>query len=103
MILSILLFVLNVTWQEPDVPLKPSDEFQLTIDYQFKARPSSSNGNLNIDYQNDRIVREGGSGPLPYLIIKFKMLKLAEQEVRVKVANNAAKIVLTKKAKVGED
>src|SRR5215218_4884250 len=103
MILSILLFILNVTWQDPDVPLKPTDDFQLTVDYQFKTRPSSNNANLNIDYANDRILKEGGAGPLPYLIIKYKMLKLAEQEVRVKVINNSLKTALSKKARQGEE
>ena len=103
MILSILVFVLNV-WQEPNVPLKPNDEFQLTVDYKFKTRASSSNNsNLNIDYQNERILKEGGSGPLPYLIINFKMLKLSAEEVRVKVVNNAPKVELSKKVKQGDD
>jgi hypothetical protein len=103
MILSILLFILNVTWQEPEVPLKPNDQFQLTLDYQFKTRTASNNSNINIDYQNDRIVKEGGSGPLPYLIITCKMLKLAEQELRVKVSNNALKTAFSKKVKEGEE
>src|SRR4051812_8404699 len=104
MILSLLLVLLNVTWQEPEVPLKPTDEFQLTVDYRFKTMgATSSHSNLNIDYANDRILKEGGAGPMPYLVIKFKMLKLAEQEVRAKVINNAPKIVLSKKVKEGED
>jgi hypothetical protein len=104
MFLSFLLLILNGPWQEADVPLKSNDDFQLTIDYQFKSRSSlSSNSNLNIDYQNDRILREGGSGPLPYLIIKCKVLKLAEQEVRVKVLSNDSKTELSKKIKEGEE
>jgi hypothetical protein len=105
MILAVLFLILNVAQQgEPEVPLKPNDEFQLTVDYKFKTRSAlSTNSNLNIDYANDRILKEGGSGPMPYLIIKFKMLKLSEQETRVKVISNASKMVLSKKVKEGED
>src|SRR5215510_11487746 len=102
--LSILLFILSAIWQEPNVPLKPNDEFQLTVDYKFKTRPATSgHSNINYDYANDRIVREGGSGPLPYLVIKFKTLKLSEQEVRVRVENNTPKTVFTKKVVEGDE
>jgi hypothetical protein len=102
--LSILLFILSVTWQEPNVPLKPNDQFQLTLDYKFKTRQSTSgNSNINYDYQNDRIVKDGGSGPLPYLLINFKMLKLTEQEVRVRVENNTLKNVFAKKVAEGDE
>lgn len=102
--LTVIFFVLVAGWQEPQVPLKPSDEFQLTVDYRFKTRPSTSGqSNINYDYQNDRIVREGGGGPLPYLVIKFKTLKLAEQESRVRVENNVPKTVLTKKVAEGDE
>ncbi len=104
MILSILLFILGTTSQEPDVPLKPNEDFQLTVDYKFKSRAATSNNsNLNIDYANDRIVKEGGSGPLPYLIIKFKMVRLSKEEVRVKVVNNVPKVELSRKAKEGDE
>ncbi len=104
MLISLVLVFLFGPWQEVKVPSKPNEEFQLTIDYQFKTRSAvSGNSNLNIDYQNDKILKDGGSGPLPYLKVRFKMLKLGPQEVRVKVLSNALKTELARKVKEGEE
>lgn len=99
----LLLFVAIAKAQTSEAPFKPNEEFQLTVDYKFKPRPTANNSNLNIDYTNDSFQRKSVDGPLPYLGINFKMLKLRDNEVRVRVINNANRNVLTRKAKEGED
>ncbi len=102
-LLPLLFFVSVAKAQTSEAPFKPNEEFQLTVDYKFKPRPTANNSNLNIDYTNDSFQRKSADGPLPYLGINFKMLKIKDNEVRVKVVNNANRTVLTKKAKEGEE
>ncbi len=103
MIISILMVLLGVPLQT-EVPFKPNEEFQLQVDYKFKVRTGNNSSTLQIDFDKGNLEeKKTADGPLPYLIINFKMLKLSDQEVRVKVINNFGKLFLTKKIKAGED
>jgi hypothetical protein len=103
MILSILLFLFSDSLQEL-VLVKSTDEFELTVDYSFKQRSGHSDSNLRVDYGTDNLNQKdiGGSGPLPYLVVYFKMIKLDDSEVRVRVVNNFGKLVYSGKTVQGE-
>jgi hypothetical protein len=83
---SIFFFLILVLVQ--DVAFKPSDEFELKLDYQFKPRPQRDISNVDIDDATRERIARGGSGILPYLILNLKLLKLADEEVRIQITSN---------------
>jgi hypothetical protein len=103
MVYSLFLFIINFLWQTPEPPLKPDVDFQLRVEYMFKQRPTSNSGNVAVDFESDKLERRTAEGPLPYLIVYFKVLKLAENEVRVKVVTESGRTVVTRKAREGEE
>lgn len=93
--LSILLFV-ALAWQEV-VPYKPSDEFEVTIDYKFQDRPPIESK----DYQVSNDEKNRKSGPLPYLKLQLTFLKLSSDEIKVKIVNSNGRMVYNRKATEG--
>lgn len=85
--------------QEP-VVYKPDTEFVMTLDYNVRERNaqsvSVSKPTFDASHQT-----ETRSGPLPYLILNFKITKLSEDEVRFKVVTNTSKTVMNKKIQAG--
>jgi len=94
-----LLFFL----QSAGPPYKASDEFEVKIDFQIKARPLTPDNNASkIDLTETTDVREKKqAGPSPYLAFKVKFLKLSDQEVKVKITDGSGKTVYQKKSKEG--
>ncbi|NOT76407.1 MAG: hypothetical protein HOP08_15870 [Cyclobacteriaceae bacterium] len=103
MIFSLLLILLSGNYAQQKEAFKPSTEFELKIDYQFKQR-SVAESRQRPDYSTDGNEKSKPSeGPLPYLIINFKILKLSEQEVRVKAVDYFGKSILSKKVETGDN
>lgn len=80
-----------------DIPLKPDEEFDVKLDYQFKPRPSSDKNTVHLgetvrDYQ-----QRAGAGVLPYLILNITLHKLPEQKMRMRISTNAGERALTKR------
>ena len=101
MAFSILFVFLSFALQE-EVPYKPNDEFQLELEYTFKQKPGIDHPVFDFTESTaDNAKKQSPGGPLPYLIINFKTLKLAGEEARVRCVNNLGSLVVTKKAEVG--
>jgi hypothetical protein len=84
-----------------DLPFKPTQEFEVKLNYQFKQRPQASTSAVYLDEsQHDKDRRTSGA-VLPYLIINVKMLKLSAEEVRLRVANNRDNKMMNKKITEG--
>jgi hypothetical protein len=106
--LSLFIFVL-ASFIQNDVPYKPKEEFQLVLDYQFKQRTmgassTTSGTSSTIDISetvSEHEKKQRSTGPLPYLIINLKLLKLGEHEAKVRIVNGSGKVVYNKKAEVG--
>ena len=99
--LAVLAFLLY-SFLQSEIPYKPSEEFHLVIDYKFKQRTMGTSATLDFgETVGEHEKKMRGSGPLPYLIIELKILKLAEGEVKVKAVTGNGKIVFNRKAEVG--
>jgi hypothetical protein len=96
--IGLLFFV-----QSTDVPLKASGEFEVNIDLQIKARPYlPGSADPKIDFTEtvgERAKKK--SGPLPYLALKIKFLKLSDREMRVRILDASGIMVYHKKSKEG--
>lgn len=98
----LLIFLLSFLFQDKkEVPYKPFSEFEILIDYKFKQRPGVDR--YKVDYSETREDREKNQfqgAPLPYLVVSIKLLKLSEEEVKVKAINNLGHNVFSKKAEL---
>jgi hypothetical protein len=93
--LPILLFA-AFTWQEV-IPYKPSTEFEVIVDYKFQERPPLDNSK---EYQATTDEKRK-TGPLPYLKLQLKLLKLNSDEVKLKVVNSSGNTMYNRKATEG--
>lgn len=101
--ISIALYVLAYFFQGAEIPFKPKDEFEVLIDYQFKQRPTTDPYTVTFsESKQDHIKRQYGDGIRPYLILTIKLVKLSDQEVKVRALNNDRKIILNKKVNAGD-
>jgi hypothetical protein len=84
-----------------DLPLKHKDEFEIKLDYQFKNRERQETSRIDFDETRAEHDAKNSSAILPYLILNVKLLKLSDQEVKVKIMNNLKDVMMTKKTSAG--
>jgi hypothetical protein len=94
-VVMILFISLLLFFQKAEVPLKPSDEFEIKLDYQLKQKPISDR--FSIDYYDTK-----ESGMLPYLVLNVKFLKLSDQEVKAKITDSRNKLIFNKKVSLAD-
>lgn len=92
------LFFMGVQQQ---VPYKPSDEFDLKLQYEFRPREFHENSIPNPDGTWRHTQK--ASSMLPYLEIRLKVLKLRPGEERLRIIDNRGVTVFGRKARVGEE
>jgi hypothetical protein len=85
-----------------ELPYKPSDEFEIKLNYQFKPRPTPDKNSLHFEESSVEETQRSNSDILPYLILNVKMLKLSTEEVRVRVMNNRNQSIISKKVETGQ-
>ena len=95
MIINLSLFFCLIFLQQGLIPQKPADEYEVIVDYKFQERPPADRYKANYDVGADEQKKSGG--PLPYLKLQIKLLKLNSEEVKVKVVNNNGNLVFSRK------
>ena len=80
-----LLFIAIFLLQE--IPFKPTEQFEIKLDYQFKPRPLHDANTVQLGQEVSRY-SETGSGVLPYLILNIRLLELPEEKMRVQISTN---------------
>lgn len=81
-----------------DVPYKPSDQFEIKLDYKFKQKPHRDVN--TVDLTETMKERHETAALLPFLVLNVKMIKL-EDEVKLKVENNSNSKTAMRKIEVG--
>lgn len=69
------------------IPLKPKEEFEITLDYQLKPRPTGDYNTVNLT-QSQITPRSATSAVLPYLILNIKLLTVPDSKSRAGISNN---------------
>ncbi len=93
--LFVVLVLIGIRGHAQDAPFKPETEFDFKFDYTFKERML----NEKPDYQaQDPDKKQTSTGPLPYLKTELRLLKLNEDEVRIRVINHKGTTVVNRKA-----
>ncbi len=94
MMLTILCsFLFSV---QDTVTAKPNDEFEVTLEYEFKKRPAQSANEIMLNEANGGFTPVRDAGPLPYVVMKLKITKASQEEKRLKVFRDN-KIFLNKR------
>src|SRR3990170_2876455 len=78
---------------QDETPLKPTAEFELKLDLQFKPRPQTDANKIELE---KRSLPVSGMNA-PYLYLNLRVLKPVPEEVRVKVFMNNKEILLSRK------
>lgn len=99
-----LLLLFLFVFQEPELPLKPVEEFKIEIEFKFKPRPSSPNTYIDLtETVSEKEQRAGGGGsPLPYLIIHISFQALSDKEVRIQCSDNNKKNRMARKIELNK-
>jgi hypothetical protein len=84
-----------------ELPYKPNEEFEIKLNYQFKQRPIRDQNAIHLSESQKEYDRRTSSDLLPYLILNVKMVKLSEEEVRLKIINNLDQRIISKKIETG--
>ncbi len=82
--ISILFFLLFPFAQE-EVPFKAAEEFEISLEYEFKQHPSPNANEIMLNEANGVQTKRASASPLPYIVLNLKVLKASNQEVRLKV------------------
>jgi hypothetical protein len=77
-----------------DIPFKSKDEFEVNLDFKFRTRVKETSEVYTSTASNT-------SGPLPYLTISMKVLKLAPGETKIRIINSKGQLLYTRKAAGG--
>ena len=92
------LILLGILAIQEEAPYKPSEEFEIKLDFEFKDRGAGRNPNkIDMDLTMKEYEKTKGSGLLPYLYLNLKVLKQQESELRLRVVENKSKNILNKK------
>jgi hypothetical protein len=95
---SLILIIFGLLSFQEEVPYKPSDEFNLKLNFEFKDRGAGRDPNkIEMNQTLKEAEKSKGSGLLPYLFLNLRVVKQAPNEVRVKVLENNSKNVFNKK------
>ena len=95
--MNVLLFVVASVLCQDTVPYKPTEEFELKMNFQFKDRPRADPNKVDLDQTRKEYERAHTAGQLPYMYLNFRVLKQQPDEIRVRVLENNSKVVHNKK------
>jgi hypothetical protein len=94
----IALYILMFFFGFQDAPYKPKEEFEAKLNFEFRQRPHDP----NLHTFEGNASPPQPTGPLPYLKINLKLLKLSPEEIKLKILNFKGEIVISRKAAEGQ-
>lgn len=101
MITNLIFSLILCSFYQDKVPYKPSEEFEIKIDYIFKERPYVDKQTVNFDATDNEKIQRDAVGAMPYLRLELKIHTVAEKEIRVRVINSEGNLVFNRKATPG--
>ena len=95
LILSFTIVFTQLNSDQSDILNKPSEEFEVKIDYSFKERPQEESKPA---YEAVEKRNRKPGGPLPYLLVTVTVLAVSDQETRLKAVDSNGKTVANRRA-----
>ncbi|GAB1445185.1 hypothetical protein MASR2M41_08540 [Flammeovirgaceae bacterium] len=90
--MNLIVILLLPFLLQNQVPLKPNDEFEFKLNFEFRTKPGGDG-------------KPGGfaAGKLPYAEIRITPTRLSENEERVRITNNLGHRIYSRKASVNDE
>jgi len=92
-----LLFCIALLFSQDQVPYKANEDFEIKLNFEFKERVRTEANRVDLNQSAREYERSRGSGPLPYLYLNVRILKLYPEELKMRVVKNGDKVVYNKK------
>ena len=97
------IFLLAFLFQQESVPFKPTEEFEIKLEYEFRKRTPLSASEQMIREANQQPVKLNDASPLPYVILNLKIKEVSDQEVRLKVFQSDKPFFAKRKIEAGSE
>lgn len=99
-----IVFLPLILFFQEEVPFKAKEDFEVKFEMSFKQRQASDES-LTVRYDETAADREKRTNldPLPYLTLRVKILKLQEDEIRMKVIKDDKSTVMNKKTATNQE
>ena len=81
------IFIIAIAFFQ-EVPFKPTEEFEVKLDYAFRQRPAGDHNTVRLGEPKAGYGQKAGAGVLPYLVLNIKLLVLPEEKMRIRITNN---------------
>ena len=85
--MNYFVFILAFAFLQ-EVPLKPKEEFEIKLDYQFRPRPTGDHNTVNLGEASKASNHKSSAGVLPYLTLEVRFLSLVEEKMRMSITTN---------------
>jgi len=92
--MQLLTLLLLLFFNQDQTPYKPKEEFELKLNFEFKSRTIDKTVAYNTSAMSS-------TGPLPYLKMELRVVKLSAEEVRVRITRNGGEAIFAKKTDPG--
>lgn len=99
--MNYFIFILAITFFQ-DVLLKPKEEFEVKLDYQFRQRPRPDPNSVHLGQTVKNVENRSGTLVLPYLVLNIQLLNLQEPRMRMRVSTNLDGRELVKKVNINQ-
>lgn len=83
-----------------EIPLKPTGEFEIKLDYQFKTRAMGDPNTVNLASAPRGYGQKTSAGVLPYLTLHLSVLNLPEEKMRMRITTNLNDRTVMKKISI---
>lgn len=83
-----------------DVPYKPSEEFELKLNFTFRPKPTSAGHTVTFNETEQRAKPDVGL--LPFLSLELVLVESPDEEERVKLLANKSQVMLNRKLPIRE-
>jgi hypothetical protein len=94
--MKIALLIFALFYLQDETPLKPLEEFEVKLDFEFRDRVKDPN-KVEMNQTHRAYEKSRSTGPLPYLFLNLRVLKQQPEEVRLRVEQNGKSGVMNKK------
>jgi hypothetical protein len=96
--IALFLFIVAALSTQTETPFKAKEDFEIKLKYEFKQRVTANNSNsVNLAETVKEHERKTSTAMLPYVGLNIKLVKLATEEVRMRIIDNQNKVVYNKK------
>ena len=101
--MNYFIFIMVFTLLQQEIPFKPSEEFEVKLDYEFRQRPAPDPNTVNLADSPNGYSHRSASSVLPYLILRVKVIALREEKMKMHITTNQSSRPTVKKVSANSE